>query len=371
MAETDIQSGLLDRIYESALAPEKWGRALDGVAAELKADLFQLVGWDEHSQTDLLGVRAGPARCCDPRRYRSYHRETPMVHTLPNRMGNTTVLAWSRAFCDGFRPVEAHCRQFLCSDETPHSISGSVLKAGSTRFEVALLRSHDKAPFAAEEHAVFDALFPHLRRTLQLGLTRTASTAEWAARISQAALDTTALGVAAFNRDEQLCYLNGRGKALLLAAGIDQTSGIEQGGKVKLVRPLGEILRTVRDEKQTISTSLPLGNIHLCVTALPLLNDRILTLGKEPVAVILLMAEAKHQRVATARQLIQLFGLTPAETRLARAIAQGESVDGYAQAEDVSPPTVRAQLRKVFAKTGTDRQGALVKLLTAIPVVRT
>lgn len=371
MAIADIRIELLDSIYETALAPEKWGRTLDDLAAELGADLFQLVGWDEHGQSDILGIREGAARCGGEGRYRSYHRETPTVHRLPSRTGDTTIFTWKRNFCDGFRPIESHCQHFLCSDETPYSMSGPVLRSGSAHFEIAFLRCHDQPPFSADAHDTFNAVCPHLRRTLQLNLNRGLSTAEWAMRVIQTALDTTGLGVAAFDGNEQLCYVNGRGKALLNVGGFQQSDGRLKGHRDALECPLGETLRKARESEQAIYKSLLIGNVKLCVTALPIPHDGLLALGKKPIAVVLLMTEAERQRIATARQLIQFFGLTPAETRLARALAQGESINTYAQAEGVGLPTVRAQLRKVFAKTGTDRQGSLVKLLTAIPVVRT
>ncbi len=61
------------------------------------------------------------------------------------------------------------------------------------------------------------------------------------------------------------------------------------------------------------------------------------------------------------------FGLTPAEGRLAAAIAEGCSLRDAADQIGVSVHTVRAQLGAVFAKTGTRRQADLVRLLLQRP----
>jgi len=61
--------------------------------------------------------------------------------------------------------------------------------------------------------------------------------------------------------------------------------------------------------------------------------------------------------------LRELFGLTPAEARLARAIFEGLSPGEAAASFGVSPHTVRVQLGHIFAKTGTNRQSELVRLM--------
>lgn len=77
-----------------------------------------------------------------------------------------------------------------------------------------------------------------------------------------------------------------------------------------------------------------------------------------------------RRRVASAQQLISLFGLSPAEARLARALCHGETLEEYAETQSVKLPTVKTQLRAIFAKTQTDRQVVLVNLIAGIPPLR-
>lgn len=60
------------------------------------------------------------------------------------------------------------------------------------------------------------------------------------------------------------------------------------------------------------------------------------------------------------------FGLTAAEADVARGVAQGQSVSEIAGALGLAVSTVRGQLKAVFAKTATRRQGEL-----ALVVART
>jgi DNA-binding CsgD family transcriptional regulator len=75
------------------------------------------------------------------------------------------------------------------------------------------------------------------------------------------------------------------------------------------------------------------------------------------------------ERCATVagRQLVELFGLTPAEAQLAVALLAGKRLGRIAADRGVQLPTVRNQLRAVLAKTGTGRQAELVRLLATLP----
>jgi DNA-binding CsgD family transcriptional regulator len=70
-------------------------------------------------------------------------------------------------------------------------------------------------------------------------------------------------------------------------------------------------------------------------------------------------------------ELVQsLFDLMPAEARVARSLAAGETVETIASARGVSQNTIRAHVRDVLEKTGCNRQVDIVALLTAISPAR-
>jgi pimeloyl-ACP methyl ester carboxylesterase/DNA-binding CsgD family transcriptional regulator len=64
--------------------------------------------------------------------------------------------------------------------------------------------------------------------------------------------------------------------------------------------------------------------------------------------------------------LSRTFGLTPAESRLALLLADGRSLEDSADLLGVSIHTVRAQLKSAFAKTGTNRQQDLVRIIAEL-----
>jgi DNA-binding CsgD family transcriptional regulator len=68
----------------------------------------------------------------------------------------------------------------------------------------------------------------------------------------------------------------------------------------------------------------------------------------------------------TERLLRTLFGLSPAETRVALSIARGHTPDETAAILRRGVTTIRSQLRAVFQKTHTTRQAELTRLLVSL-----
>ena len=79
-----------------------------------------------------------------------------------------------------------------------------------------------------------------------------------------------------------------------------------------------------------------------------------------------LLAKLRDLPVPAESALRRLFDLTPAEARLARKLAGGDSLEQVAQALDVKMTTARSQLAAIFAKTGTCRQAQLVAILSRL-----
>jgi DNA-binding CsgD family transcriptional regulator len=61
--------------------------------------------------------------------------------------------------------------------------------------------------------------------------------------------------------------------------------------------------------------------------------------------------------------IAKLYKLTPTELRVLSGIVQVGGVPQVAEVMGISVSTVKTHLRRLFAKTGTDRQADLVKLV--------
>jgi DNA-binding CsgD family transcriptional regulator len=95
--------------------------------------------------------------------------------------------------------------------------------------------------------------------------------------------------------------------------------------------------------------------------------DRVPTEVWEPDGEEYAVVEPEDQAEANAERLRRLYELTPAEARLAVRIACGYSLQQAAAAQGVSITTVRTHLQRIFDKTDTHHQAALVSLLVVGP----
>ena len=85
----------------------------------------------------------------------------------------------------------------------------------------------------------------------------------------------------------------------------------------------------------------------------------------------LFIADPEGGHISTTEVLETLYQLTHAEAELVRLIAEGNSLEEVAAERGVTMNTVRSQLKQVFSKTDTSRQGELVHLvLTGVASIR-
>lgn len=95
--------------------------------------------------------------------------------------------------------------------------------------------------------------------------------------------------------------------------------------------------------------------------------------GQEGVAAFAYITDPEQNLTEIVEPACRLYGLSPSETRLACALADGASLQEAAKAQSVQEQTARSYLKQIFAKTETKRQGELVQLMlkSAIRAVST
>lgn len=81
---------------------------------------------------------------------------------------------------------------------------------------------------------------------------------------------------------------------------------------------------------------------------------------------LIVFRESGAASLPDASALGTAFNFTSAETRLAKLLGKGTSLESAAQQLELSRETIRTQLKSLFAKTDTHRQGELVALLMSL-----
>jgi DNA-binding CsgD family transcriptional regulator len=86
-----------------------------------------------------------------------------------------------------------------------------------------------------------------------------------------------------------------------------------------------------------------------------------------PLAMILV--SVPDEKLISELELTELYGLSPAESRLAVALARGKRMTELAGEFGVQITTLRTQLSSILRKCEVERQSDLVRLISSIPVV--
>lgn len=362
---------LVGLIYDAALDPALWREALHELASQVGADAWHLVGWDAQMGVDKLGVISDPIASDDLDRYNAYYGALdPRRQLAADSMG--TVIACHHHFDARYVSGSEFYQDFYLPIGLHYSMGATLHQGQALKYQIGLLRERGRAPFDSDQVAELTRLLPHFDRAFRL--MERGQTVARAEEIAAAGVEATPLAVIALDRIGRVIHCNRRGEKLL---------------KEEYVLRLREGVLTCADGcmasrfiaavAATVTSGQPANLLvkhiknageHYSVTLTSLPKRGAFSLAGEQQGALCFVAPLSRRRIATARQLMELFGLSSAEARLARALTLGESLKEYARENDVRLPTVKTQLSTVFAKTDTDRQASLVRLVSGIPVVR-
>lgn len=79
--------------------------------------------------------------------------------------------------------------------------------------------------------------------------------------------------------------------------------------------------------------------------------------------VVMFMLDSNLDNDKSSADIARIFGLTKAEARLTQAIANGMTAAEYSALHGISINTAYSQIKAILAKTGTQRQAELIKLV--------
>ena len=174
--------------------------------------------------------------------------------------------------------------------------------------------------------------------------------------VSLRALDRIAVGVVLLGVGGEVLHLNAFARRIVAVA-----DGIAvSGGRIAMSGAAGQGLRTacVPEEETVFRVLRPSGAPDYVVTVLP--AQEVALRPRACARVVLITDPAAHLQPAGLRRI---WGLTTAEARVAAALSAGLMPAEIAVRHGVSEATVRTQMRAIFDKTGTRRQGELIRML--------
>lgn len=364
---------LVALIYDAAGDPALWPVFLDRFADAVQGTTTSLIFYDATRQAGGLtaSARSDPI---DQRKYNEYyvgvdcwgihggHLLAPGKVLAGQQLCPDRVLEQSEFYADFLRPMKAF-----------HQVCGIIAVNASSTSLIASVRSKTNGPFKYEDTRLLNILMPHLQRALVLHQRIEALHATNASAIE--ALDRLPHGLVLVSAAMEVVFLNRSAKMI-----VDQNDGLTVNRRYLRARSSDDTRRLHELLQKSISTSLGRGMhaggattiarpshrrpFHVLVT--PVHLRTMLPTALTPAAVAFI-ADPELKFETEVQTLVQLFDLSRAEARLAAALSKGYNLTETSQLLGISLSTVRTQLGKLFEKTGTTRQAALIRTILMSP----
>ncbi|MCR6672107.1 helix-turn-helix transcriptional regulator [Devosia ginsengisoli] len=349
---------LLDDIYEAAFVPELWQRAIAEAGRLVEAPTGALMVFDAERPVSFAALEPSfevtrslvEANTPEPDWHIRYWQQHPFTGFV---------------VAEDYFPADALARD-------PHrgmlrrmgfaSQMGTIIAMPTGEVVVFHVdRVSDETPFDSTAVERLNVYYPHLARasllSARLGLERT--------EVTLSALASVGLPAAA---------VSPAGVVVSVNAIFDDVKGVFRAaahGRIALADPAANLLlqaalATANGDSEPLVRSVPVAGTDatepVMVHVLPL-RGAAQDIFHRASAVVIASPVRASNLVPSASILTGLFDLTPAEARLATALARGDTPAGYAEEAGLSMPTVRSHLSRIMAKTGTARQPQLIALL--------
>lgn len=184
-------------------------------------------------------------------------------------------------------------------------------------------------------------------------------------RISKT-LDFIASGIVLLDANAQTLLMNNTAKIVIDKADSPEIVSIFKQGvwRHAAIRKAISAAQQGDDYIEFLSLACRDGQRDILLTICALNTE---STGSDDAAVALFFSHAGHHELVPFKALAALFHLTPMESRVAWAFAQGMRSEDIARTFSVSMTTVAFHKRNIFQKTQTNRQADLVALLLTLP----
>jgi len=358
MGRADKMLQIIESVYEAALDEAHWSSLAPRIAQTFQST-STTVQIQELGQAKALSVTENVD--AELSAYRAYFWQRDIWIERATKLGISRVVASKDIVADSeFQETEFY--RDWCRKLDVFYVVGAVFPTGSDALGVIGIHRPKEAGAYEEDDKLLVARFlPHLQRALQIR--NQISQATMLQRVSLETLNRGDIAAIVVAADGRIIYANPNAEALLadgsavrihkgrMAAGI-QADTAHLRALIRSASAMGE----ASNEPGGFMALRQANKLPLSVLVAPF---RLTLPGLPAAGAILFIRETGRPILATAA-LQALYQLTPAEARIAQALADGKSIGEIAISRRANPQTVRKQLKSVFLKTGTNRQAQCV-----------
>jgi DNA-binding CsgD family transcriptional regulator len=363
---------IIGRIYEAAEDPLAWADVLRLLGNEFRSTVNGFVLNNENS----LGGEVSASDSPDVRlveEYNSYYcSKNVLLQRMSAMMRPRRLLNSSDVMHDSDLVATEYYEDFLRRWDIFYFLGAVITSDATSNAVLSLARSRKSGAFTSSELGLLTLLIPHLQRAARLSGNF--------ARMRQErdeVLNRFAMGVIILNESGRIDFLNRSAEAILetkdgLCWNNNGISAIDPTQSTRLRALISGARLTASKEGVSGGGSLSITRSSagrpFSVLVAPLMPTAASPLSQVP-RVALFITDPDAVQPTNVERLIAMFGLTPAESRMADQLVQGKSVAEAADELGVTTQTARVHLKRIFDKTDTGRQSELMRLLLSSPAV--
>lgn len=359
-------SSLLGLLYDAAAEPDLWTSFLQALAQATGAESAGLVmiDWDQR----LFGVS------------RSWNLDPVGIQKYEEYYGSVDI--WTRRGLS--KPRSAVCNsEMLCPEPElrrsefyndflaplgiQHGLFCSVEKNPNRWASISLYRGSRSQAFQVQEDRVVELLAPHMRRAFRLHLA-----------FSQMKAHSATVDAALERLHTSVIFLGTAGEVLVMNTSAERLLRERDGlitihARLRAAIPAeSELL--VKTIHETAATSNGCGcsagqAVFISRRNRPPLHVLVAPIHASTfdpfrkIAVVVYITDPLRRQRPPEALLRGLYGLTPAECRIALLSGDGHAPRQISTMVGVTENTVRSQIKSIYSKTGVKRQGELIRLL--------
>jgi DNA-binding CsgD family transcriptional regulator len=372
MPDDQMLAGLLGTLYASPMQPNLWEVFLAELSAMCGISRAALLVHDmanaDHRIAALLGDSVKESV---PAYEAHYCRFDEWTSRLARQKPPLRIFHGEELWPDSLMFKSVFYNEFLTKFDVCQ-IAGIVNISGPQTMEaLSFYRGPREAPIDREKIAILGFVMPHLQTALA-----TRRQLIWLeARVSdmENSLNQLQSGLVLLNRAGKVVFANNTARSIfaegdgifLSRSTLKATSIVETS---KLRDTIAKAAETANSKALIGGGAMPICRsrkkpLHVLVS--PFSLERELISGGATVAVFI--SDPERQPAPPEETLRTFFGLTSAEAKLALTMLEGNSLSEAAELKRVSRETVKSQINSIFRKTGTKRQGELIRLLSCLP----
>ncbi|RRS05893.1 LuxR family transcriptional regulator [Aquabacterium soli] len=378
---------LMASLYEAALQPSFWAEALSRLSRWVGgADLCHVLGWDVQDGSALFHLDVSPIYDADALLghdhlyFGTYRAMDPRMSLLERPLARSAVADHQFLESDFVSRSEFYQDYLMGIKRVRWSAGARLYRDDLLCFDLAIERVHDRPPFSPADLSRLDQVIGHLRRALLLYWRMVERDMHHA--LSARCVNTVDHGLIALDSFGRIVSMNARGEAMLrngryvlqkeglllaasavesrgLRAAFDQVVHAEVASSLRLFG-----LRSKADDDQ--------GSCAVMLVRAPVARPatKAGSWFSSCAHVICLLSCQSDERSPNAYQLMDLFGLTAGEGRVARLLARGLTAEECAHELGLSVNTLRTHIKAVVQKSGARSLADLYRCLARLPSAR-